>query len=62
MSLAPQVAQTYPLDSHLATRNRLLPAQSPEYVLDGQNYPPNLQRTFETLLPYISDDVKKDLH
>ncbi|KAJ5960225.1 Short-chain dehydrogenase/reductase SDR [Penicillium vulpinum] len=61
MSLTRNVPQTYPLDSYLTTINELLSPQTPDLILGEQNQPCELQRTFKTRLPNISEESKEYL-
>lgn len=62
MSLTRNVPQTYPLDSYLTTINELLSPQTPDLILNECNQPAELQRTFKTRLPNVSQDTAEYLH
>ncbi|KAF9248694.1 transcriptional regulator family: Fungal Specific TF [Penicillium roqueforti] len=62
MTLTNHVPQTYPLDSYLTTINELLSPPTPDLILGEYNQPFELQRTFETRLPNLSEESKSYLH
>lgn len=62
MSLTRNVPQTYPLDSYLTTINELLSPQTPDLILGECNQPLELQRTFKTRLPNVSQETEEYLH
>jgi hypothetical protein len=61
MTLTRNVPQTYPLDSWITTINELLSPQSPDHILGEQNQLLDLQRSFTTRLPNVSEETKEYL-